>query len=228
MTEHYYSLEDEPDINNPDTALDLWQQEAASLADYPSQAQQAFNEIAETITPWYEDAVAQNDAPLQQQLITIHSRAQQLTEQVARLDALAAGAAATLKTVNEQRYKTVAELEDITEALESFDSDHPKLSDFAEIIWEDSIEHLQEMESLWLDDQADERFAEHSYNTLYNRLHLLGFADDTISALRDALIDEDNEEGAWNAERIELLAELARSFESSIVPVDLDAEPEEG
>lgn len=226
ITDQYYSQEDEPNVDNPETALDLYQQSAASLADYPAQAAQSFREIEETITPWYNQAVANGDAALQQQLIGIHSRAQHLNDQVNHLDALAASAAVTMNKVNEKRVKAVMELSELTEAIDNIDIDHPKLGDALEVLEEIAYENMEYTRGMLVADEAaemaDEMMYDRSYNTVYNLLHMHAVSDHAIGRLREALLDVDNEDGMWSPERLELLIALARTFEPHVVPVDLD------
>lgn len=234
MTEQYYSQEDEPDMSNPDVAIDLIHQEAAALAPYPAEAAQAFNEIIATLTPWIDYAQANNDSDLMNKCATIYSRAEQMFDQVKHMDAHGAAAAAVLKTINEFRVKASLELEELTEAIDSYDTRHPKLEDFVEQIEQDAYEMASE--EVYYDNQvavmeeaselADEVMYDRCYNTLYNLLHRHGIDYQAIGELRSAILEEDDESGVWTPERRELLFALARTFEPHLAPVDLDGPPE--
>lgn len=158
----YYQREDEPDMSNPDVAVDIWQQTAAAMATFGAEAALAMAASESALGSLYQKAEAAGDEEGQAAVMVAWGRAQQMGGQVQQLDGAMVSAMAAIEALVEHRRRVVEELESLTEAIDEADIHDHRLADLVEVVTEIAEEDMQ----TW----ADEAAAETLYNEVYDVL----------------------------------------------------------
>lgn len=194
-------------MNIDDQAVTQYNQAIAPLADSLQHASELLGQIEQPLGQLYQQAEAADDQAAIAQISIAWGLTQDLANQLPPfVDALRAGGAA-LKEMRNQRNDFARELNQLIEALESFDtSSDPRLAKFAEVleseIWEyasDSLfEDALEAAEEYAFDTLDEQFHEYLYAN-YDTSHLAigslleylrGEADDYRDEQKQAIIQE--------------------------------------
>ena len=154
-----------------DTPADLVATLATIAESLNTTAMPTLDNIEAQLIPLLDDAEARND----QQAITLiqgtYARAQELINVAQASRENAATAVDLAQTFRNQRDGIAKELEELTEAVETVDLNHPAVGELAEYIQED----IYEYQSLWDDDAGSEARWEyrgeicHALNTLTGR-----------------------------------------------------------
>lgn len=150
MSDHYYAQEETTAVDTVDNALASWHSQAEQLVNAAAASDSALAETEQALGALYQQADAAGDEPAKAHIVAAWQRAQQLNATVKHMDATIAGAAETIRKLDEQRSQVIAELASLTEALEEGNSNDPRLYDFAEMIAEDATEYAE----MWADEIA--------------------------------------------------------------------------
>lgn len=135
------------------------QREAASLAAYNQQSSDALLEMGESLRTVYDQAAANQDEPTMALVTKAYERGGQLVEQTAKLQA-AHAAALTLAAKIQQRATAIAtELANLSEAVQSADTDHPLVNNLVEWVGEEAFNDAEDYVGDVLFDSLIEEFA---------------------------------------------------------------------
>lgn|GEM_PF-4407834 len=138
---NYYQNEDNPDMSNPDTALDMYQSQAAALQTVLEDAYNTVVTSSQKLGEIHEFAVKNNQTELAQKAIDAYAQATKLHELIQHQDAARRGAEAVIEAVTTQRDEVLSELNRLLEGIDDVnETAHPKLEQFAEAIRDDQRE----------------------------------------------------------------------------------------
>lgn len=151
MSANYYQNEDVPDMNDPDTALSLYEQQHETLITKivtAAEDVQSAGEKLAAIKAWAEE---QQIANLPETTEEVWGHITSLKGVIAAYDSTLSGGAAALKALKEHRDSVVAEYQDLLEAIDKGSESHPKLAGYADEIRADADETAMEWwwELMW-------------------------------------------------------------------------------
>lgn len=145
MTTHY-EVEDIPP-NDVETQVALFEQANETVKDDVSVAERIRMDAEQVLGSIFHDADKAGNTSLANRVNDIWEQVQTLTTVAVRQGAALRGANGAISALKDQRDKVLAELKDITNAIENLDTDHEALSEFVETLeegWEEDQSYYWE------------------------------------------------------------------------------------
>lgn len=154
----HYQVEDIPP-DDVDTKLQLFEQSTDVVKGSAEAAEWLRKNAKVVLGHVFETAEKAKDTELAERVNDVWERVQAVTTIVTRQSAVIAGSKEALAALKAQRDKVIEEIKGIREALNSYDTDHPELADYAET--------LQEM----FEEDGATYWDEWGYDVAYNDVH---------------------------------------------------------
>lgn len=163
VTNNYHDNQDIPNLDDPETALALFQQQQAALATVKEEADADLAQIEQSLGKTLQFAQEKGLTKLEQRVNKQWQLAQMQHRRVTHLTSALDGAGTAVKALHQQRDAVTAEFSRLVKAINDGDELHPQLSAYAEGIRDDEREN----QAYWDDAEPDFEFV---YESIYDNI----------------------------------------------------------
>lgn len=161
MSDPYYTNEDTQDT--PATALANIEATKTSLVAMRQHADESLREVEGHLGAVYSDAESRGDEAAKGQIVTAWDRVQQIHNDLALTGAALDGVLAAAKLLSEEHDRKQAALDELEEAIDMRDMDHPLVYDLVQDVEQDFVE--------WYGDSIYEGALEEAYSESWDAIH---------------------------------------------------------
>lgn len=175
-----------------DQAIETYQEQIKPLANALQHTSDLLGSIEQPLGELYNQAEAANDEAMRNNVMAVWQQSQQLAEQLPPFVAALTAGSAALETTRDQRNQFARELSTLVDAIESFNTNDPRLASFAEILEADVMEYAAEMMYEDAMEMAEEAYCDAIDNQFHEFL-MTNFDTShiAIGRLLDCLRDDD-------------------------------------
>lgn len=142
VTNNYHDNQDIPNLDDPETALALFQQQQAALATVKEEADADLAQIEQSLGKTLQFAQEKGLTKLEQRVNKQWQLAQMQHRRVTHLTSALDGAGTAIKALHQQRDAVTAEFSRLVDAIEKGDETHPQLRGYAQDIRSDEAEAM--------------------------------------------------------------------------------------
>lgn len=203
MSEPYYQMEDMPDMDDPDTAMELFDQQREGLTAKIEAAAVDVHTAGETLAAIKQWALEQGVPNLPEAAGDIWARIQSVQGLIAAYDSTLNGGVAAMQTIKDHRDSVIAELEDLLDAIAMGNEAHPQLERYAEAIREDEMEYQQDAAEEYAMEGAMDWALQNIHHDLDVELGRMGYNDirgyDLLDAIQEPSEMTDPQREAYKA-----------------------------
>jgi chromosome segregation ATPase len=203
-TNTHYDVEDTPPIGSE---IDLYQQARQAVVDAPAKAQGLIEQAGSILEEMYTSAEQRGDQHAMIAINAVWERSQGIVQHVIQQHQALTGADIAIDDLKRQRESLAYELEDLIEAIEEVNTDHPKLAGF--------VETVEEWASDMLWEQSYDTAADNIHSDIYQSLAPLVREIDPLAnsyKRTEWLIDMLKGEALPTEEQRQLLIDLLRTM----------------
>lgn len=193
MTEkdQYYTQED----NQPDTAqttADNYITQANALDGLVEKTAQQLSDVEQNLGYIHQQADARGDEDTKQAVANTWALTNEMAVRVTQFDATRLASVAMMKKMAEYHAKIAGEYDELEEAINDVDYDHPVVARLVDEVEQYTAESIYETESMWMNEEAMEIAYDHLFTEMHEALRdLTGATSDDwqdILNLRELLM----------------------------------------